>query len=114
MKADTFESLTLTSELKKIGEAGYREDLEEILVRANDGHLMTARLGLLENAEEDTQAAGGYVLQILAIEHNILVRGKDRLDLLLRLGGDGGVESAFKEDYNLVILFFNSGFHIYY
>jgi hypothetical protein len=112
VKADYSECLT--SELKKIGKASYSEDLEEILIRANDGYLMAARLDLLENAEEDTQTAGGYVLQILTVEYDILIRSKDRLDLFLRLGRNGGVESAFKEDYNLVILFFNSGFHIYY
>lgn len=99
------------SELEKIGEACQGEDFEKILVRTGDGHFMAARLGILENAEENAKTAGGDILQFLAVEYNILVHTKDSLDVFLRLRRGGGIEAAFKEDLNLVIMFFKSGFH---
>lgn len=99
-------------ELEQGDEASHGEDLAQVVVQAADVNMAAVCLGTLQDAEEDTQTAGGNVLHLGAVKDDVVPSTVDEgLHILLNLWGRGGVETTFEIHYILVVLFFECCFH---
>ena len=104
--------LLCLTELKEVGETGHGEDLVDVGIHARDEDTAASCLGRFQYVEENTQSAGRDILQLAAIEDDVLVLTiVEWLKLLLGLGRDRGVETPFQDGDKFTILLFDGGFH---
>ena len=84
-------------ELEEAGEACDGEDAADFFADVADAHFASHGLGVLQDAEEDAQAAGGDVLKFAAVEDDVVALAVvEHFALGGCLGSGGGVETAFE------------------
>ncbi len=91
------------------------EHVHDVVVDVPECHLMSARLDVLEQAEQDAQSAGGDIVEFCAFDNEVfivcLTQGGE---CLLGFGGGGGVELAFEGAEQNVVKGFDGGCHMDY
>src|SRR4029079_3637186 len=88
-----------------LGQAGDPEDLEQALLVADQPHRAVVRPHLLEAADEDAEAGRVQEVDLLHVDHQVVLAVADELgDLVPELGGRVDVDLAPDLDDRVPIL----------